>query len=98
MPVHGAGMEAEQHFAQTQGGWLALDWDDPLNAKLKKKHRVWSGREVTDFGFGRRAGVPTVVVIDKDGEELAFLQSERYGSAALLEWEPKAKSAWPDEL
>ena len=99
--------EAREHYKrQTTGltwsfNWLSLDWGDPLAAELKKKHKVWSGREVGTFGFGRRSGVPCVVVIDREGRELSFLQGERYGAAALREWEPKAaETAWrsPDEL
>ena len=88
---------AEKHFASEQGDWLALAWDDPLAAKLKRKHRVWSGREVSTFGHDRRSGVPCVVVIDKHGQEEAFLPGERYGAAALREWEPDRASRWPDK-
>ena len=54
--------------------WLELAWGDPLAAQLKRKHRVWSGREVETFGYKRRSGVPCVAVIDPEGNELSFLQ------------------------
>ena len=58
--------------------------------------RGQGGPEVGEFGVeGRRSGVPCVVVISPTGEELAFLQSERFGAAALKEWEPQTQSAWP---
>lgn len=81
-----------------QGDWLALDWGDALNGALKQKYRIWSGRESGTYGRGRRSGVPAVIVIDKSGKELAFLPGERYGAAALYEWQPTPKQAWPDEL
>ena len=90
--------EAEAHYKRSQGDWLALQWDDALVPKLKRQHRVWSGREMREFGRGRRAGVPTVVVIKPDGQEEVFIQGERFGAAALLEWEPHRTPRWPDEL
>ena len=74
-----------------------LDWDDPLGAQLKKRHGVWSMREVRTYGlFGRRSGVPAVVVVDPTGAELAFLPGERHGAAALMEWDPHdAQQMWP---
>ena len=90
--------DAQRHFAGGQGDWLSLGWDDPLAAELKRKHRVWSGRETSQFGYGRRSGVPCVVVIDRGGNEVAFLPGERFGAAALREWEPTTVNKWPDEL
>ena len=90
--------DAGKHFAGAHGSWLSLAWGDPLAAALKRRHRVWSGREVGTFGASRRAGVPSVVVINPQGEELAFLAGERYGAAALMEWEPAKTMEWPDEL
>lgn len=90
--------DAETHFAGAQGNWLSLRWGDPLAATLKRRHGVWSGREVAEFGFARRSGVPCVVIISPEGEELAFLAGERYGAAALKEWEPEKATTWPDEL
>lgn len=97
--------EAAQHYQRQTSGltwkfnWLELAWGDPLAAQLKRKHRVWSGREVETFGYKRRSGVPCVAVIDPEGNELSFLQGERHGAAVLREWEPNdRKTAWPDEL
>lgn len=96
--------EAELHYkhqlqmaAKHDGrlaGWLALAHGDPLSETLKRKHRVWSGREVETFGYGRRSGVPCVIVIDRAGEEQTFIQGERFGAAALREWEPGSTTAW----
>ena len=92
--------DAQQHYEHQQGGWVALAWDDPLAASLKRRHRVWSGREVGTFGYDRRAGVPSIVVIDPKGAELAFLPTERFGSAALKEWDPQAQQqhVWPTNV
>lgn len=87
--------DADQHFARSQGNWLQLAYDDAVAAKLKRKHRVWSGREVGTFGYNRRSGVPCVVVIDVQGDEVAFLAGERFGAAALREWEPEQAARWP---
>ena len=90
--------EAEKHYRHQKGesssGWLALAYDDPLTETLKRKHRVWSGREVETFGRGRRSGVPCVVVIDSEGNEQSFIQGERFGAAALHEWEPETATRW----
>lgn len=87
---------AQSHF-QRGGNWLYLAYDDPLAAQLKKRYRVWSGRETWQFGFNRRSGVPCVVVINPAGDELAFLQGERFGQAVLREWEgPTPETKWPN--
>ena len=88
--------DARTHYANQLGGWLALAWDDPLRSQLKRRHRVWSGREVGEFGTRRRSGVPAVVVVDEKGAELAFLPGERHGAAALNEWDPtETDQRWP---
>jgi nucleoredoxin len=55
-------------------------------AELKKQYRIWSGSESGMFGTGRRSGVPALVVLDRDGQELAFLAAEAKGAAALRDW------------
>ena len=94
--------DARQHYERQMqlkklGGWLMLAWEDPLAAELKRRHKIWSGREIGQFGWGRRSGVPAVVVIDPSGAELAFLPGERWGAAALHEWDhdKDADHAWP---
>ena len=98
----GSASDAQTHYnAMARAGWYMLPFDAPLAATLKRRHGVWSGRESWSFlGSRRRSGVPCVVVIDEAGAELSFLAGERYGAAALYEWQPEAKSAWrrPDEL
>ncbi|CAJ1950848.1 unnamed protein product [Cylindrotheca closterium] len=55
-------------------------------AKLKKDYEIWAGSEAMQFGFGRRSGVPAIVVLDKTGQELAFLPAEAQGPKALASW------------
>ncbi|OEU23720.1 putative nucleoredoxin [Fragilariopsis cylindrus CCMP1102] len=55
-------------------------------AELKKKYKIWAGSETFQFGFGRRSGVPAIVVLDKTGEELAFVAAESQGAKALATW------------
>jgi thiol-disulfide isomerase/thioredoxin len=56
-------------------------------AELKQRYRIWSGMESGTFGTGRRSGVPALVVLlDRDGDELAFLAAESKGAAALRDW------------
>ena len=90
-------------FAPTQARLAALfvaaetgqGEPDAIAAQLKRRHKIWSGREISTFGFGRRSGVPAVVVIDPTGAELGFMPGEREGAAALREWEPHDYRAWP---
>ena len=91
--------DAWRHFQDGGQGesWLALDWADPLSAALKKRHRVWSGRETLEFGTGRRSGVPAVVVVDSAGDEVAFMAAEREGANALKSFSRDWRR-WPIEL
>tara|TARA_B110001452_G_scaffold46895_1_gene35856 strand:+ start:239 stop:637 length:399 start_codon:yes stop_codon:yes gene_type:complete len=89
--------DATQHFEHGQGEWVALDWADPLSAKLKRQHRIWSGREVMQFGLNRRSGVPAVVVVDSAGGEVAFMAAERDGASALKSYRSDWRR-WPVEL
>ena len=88
---------ARSHFEGSQGGWLALDWADPLAAALKRRYRVWSGLEMAEFGTSRRSGVPAVVLVDARGEEVAFLPAEREGARALTRFSRDWRR-WPEEL
>ena len=88
---------ARAHFDGAQGDWFALDWDDPLAPALKRRYRVWSGMEMGTFGAGRRSGVPAVVVVDAQGEEVAFLPAEREGAKSLARFSRDWRR-WPEEL
>ena len=63
---------------------------------LKKQFKVWAGSEALRLGLGRRSGVPALVVLGSDGEELAFVPAESQGVRALQEWPlDDARGVWP---
>ena len=74
-----------------------LSSSDDAPAKLKRQHRIWSGREVMQFGLNRRSGVPAVVVVDSAGGEVAFMAAERDGASALKSYRSDWRR-WPVEL
>ena len=54
---------------------------------LKKQFKIWAGAESMKLGpFGRRSGVPALVVLSSEGEELAFVPAEAQGVRALQSW------------
>ena len=65
---------------------LSVPFGDKAS-QLKKQYKVWSGSESLQFGvLGRRSGVPALIVLDKRGDELAFLPAESQGVKALSLW------------
>ena len=90
---------AERHFEASQGSWLALRFGDPLVKRLKLQHGVWSGRERGEFGMAkRRAGVPSLVIVDRAGNELKFLPAESEGVSVLGDWDATARWDVKSEL
>ena len=55
-------------------------------AELKRRFRVWAGREVAHFGADRRSGVPAIVVLDPAFEEVIFLNAEARGGKVFGDW------------
>jgi nucleoredoxin len=55
-------------------------------ADFKQKYKIWAGSEVFKFGLGRQSGVPALVVLDKNAEEVAFVAAEAQGAKALDTW------------
>jgi nucleoredoxin len=94
---------AKSHFA-SHGDWLRLDYSSSLAKELKRRYGVWSNVQHERALFteaelkGRRAGVPTVVLVDPHGGELAFFETEYGGVPALDEWEDLPPAIWPIEL
>lgn len=57
--------------------------------QLKEKYGIWSGMEAKQFQdckTKRRSGVPAFVVLDTQGQELMFLDTESQTIAALGDW------------
>lgn len=57
--------------------------------QLKEKYGVWSGMESKQFQDSttkRRSGVPAFIVLDTQGQELVFLDTESQTIAALGDW------------
>lgn len=59
--------------------------------KLKVQYKIWSGMESSqppfkDADAPRRSGVPSFVVLDTNGEELAYLDTESETISALSNW------------
>jgi nucleoredoxin len=63
-----------------------IPFDGPARADLKKRYRIWAGREVREFGRERRCGIPALVVLGSDRTELAFIDAESGGADALKRW------------
>ncbi|EKX45721.1 hypothetical protein GUITHDRAFT_108595 [Guillardia theta CCMP2712] len=76
---------ADSHF-RNQGNWLYLDYDSPLRQQLKQKFRIWGGMESSSLGFDRRSGIPGMVVIGRDGNEITYMNTESKGVKALEAW------------
>jgi len=78
------GEAAARAYAQ---GMLQVEFE--AADELKRLYSVWAGSECFKFGFGRRSGVPALVVLSPAGNEIAFVDAERRG--------PKALEKWPEE-
>lgn len=74
--------------------WFALSFGSMATSGFKQKHRVWSGKEHKDYegrsfgnsifycyrvtGVERRSGIPALVVLDENKEEVAFISEDVY--------------------
>jgi nucleoredoxin len=77
--------ESDQAKRASAMNMLTVPFDEADNLKLK--HKIWSGAESLKLGFGRRSGVPALVVLDGEkGEEMAFIAAESQGVRALGSW------------
>ena len=61
---------------------------------MKRKYKIWAGAESVKLGMGRRSGVPALVVLDKNGNEAAFLAAESKGAKALGDWPLDDSGVW----
>lgn len=61
---------------------------------MKRKYKIWAGAESLKLGMGRRSGVPALVVLDKSGDEVAFIAAESKGAKALGDWPLDDSGLW----
>jgi hypothetical protein len=68
---------------------MTLGVPPPVAQKLKALYGIWAGREARNFvdcGTMRRSGVPALIVLDTQGNELTFLNVESETIAAMADW------------
>lgn len=57
--------------------WLNVNMSHPITRELKWRYRIWSnGFECKEFGVKRRSGIPSMVIINKYGQEFYYLDAE----------------------
>eukprot|EP00438_Fugacium_kawagutii_P019501 Skav235634 [mRNA] locus=scaffold358:429569:430021:- [translate_table: standard] len=76
----------EEHRGHLPSSMLAVPYGTDVQDALKRKFRLWGGKEKPTFGEGRRGGIPALVVINEAGDEVKYLDAESKGAAALEEW------------
>lgn len=76
----------ETHRGHLPSSMMAVPYGTELQDELKRKFRLWGGKEKPTFGEGRRGGIPALVVINEAGEEVKYLDAESKGAGALGEW------------
>eukprot|EP00435_Cladocopium_sp_Y103_P008213 s2998_g2.t1 len=77
---------SDHAFVQASFAVLAVTAINLFQDELKRKFRLWGGKEKPTFGEGRRGGIPALVVINEAGEEVKYLDAESKGAGALGEW------------
>jgi hypothetical protein len=65
-------------------GMMSVPFDQVQ--ETKQKFKVWAGSECKKLGTVRRSGVPALVVLDKMGDEMAFVAAESQGVKSLQTW------------
>lgn len=83
--------ELKSVFATKHGSWLAIAFNDPMIAALKKKYEVCAGSELGALGMQtRKAGVPSLVVVDEKGAIIDFNGADTIRrespASALKQW------------
>ena len=72
---------------EKHGDWLRVPFDK--TAGLKTKFGVFAGKEQSLFpDANRRSGIPTIVIVDREGKELDILDCD--DSGVIKEIESKA--------
>jgi cytochrome oxidase Cu insertion factor (SCO1/SenC/PrrC family) len=85
------------YMTKTHGDWLRVSYENEQRRELKQRYGVFAGKEQREFpDTTRKSGIPTLVVIGRDGEEKAMLdcddpkvlkEIESKGSGFLERWE-----------
>jgi nucleoredoxin len=60
-----------EYMNNKHADWLALACTDELTAELKKRYHTFAGREADEIGVERKNGIPTLILIDADGNVLS---------------------------
>ena len=89
--------QCSNYMKQRHGDWLCVPFVSPLRNELKQKYGVFAGKEAPLFpGTRRQAGIPTLVVISRDGTPHVVLDCdsskvlkdvESQGTSFLDQWE-----------
>ncbi len=80
---------------QAENKWpYAVPFDSPLRSSFKQTYKVWSMREDDSFKGKRESGIPTIMVVDEQGKELAHLDVGMDGAGVLDEWK-YIEWVWP---
>jgi Thioredoxin-like len=89
--------QCQDYMDKKHGDWLRIPFDSPLRNELKETFGVFAGKEQGRFpSTRRRSGIPTIVIVSRDGKEQAMLdcdspvvvkEAESKGSAFVDQWE-----------
>ncbi|CAH0473618.1 unnamed protein product [Peronospora belbahrii] len=78
------------HFRDKQGPWWMVPYENEMRSHLKRMFGVCASAEVSELNpITRKGGIPTLVVIRRDGEVVDFHAAEKVeqvGVKALSEW------------
>ena len=66
-----------EYMNEKHGNWLRIKYNSLTRSKLKLNYGVFAGSESGEYpGITRRSGIPTIVVVDKNGNELDLLDCD----------------------
>ena len=69
--------DCQAYMKQKHGDWLKIAYGSEQRAALKRAYGVFAGREQRDFpGVERKSGIPTLVVVSKEGEAKVVLDCD----------------------
>lgn len=87
------------YMSKAHGDWLRIPFGSPLRNQLKQRYGCFAGKEQPLWPeVSRRSGIPSLVVVGADGEELEFNAQPlvaSQGPTAIVGW---AAHAWKGGL